>query len=97
MSPLVVVEISGATSGGCAHGVLVVLTDEDDGKLPQHGHVEGLVELTLVGRTVAVEGECDSAGVKILLCERNACAEGCLGAHNAVASPELARDVEHVH
>ena len=38
---------------GRPHRVLVVLDDEDDRQLPQLGHVEGLVDLSLVGGAVA--------------------------------------------
>ena len=55
-----------------AHGVLVVLDHEDDRQLPQLGHVEGFIDLALVGRAVAEIGDAHAAIVVILVREAQA-------------------------
>ncbi len=42
-----------------AHGIAVVLDDEDHRQLPELRHVEGFVDLALVGRAIAEVGEAD--------------------------------------
>ncbi len=72
-----------------AHGVLVVLDDIDDRQLPQLGHVEGLVDLALVGGAVAEIGQADAVIAAILVGEGQAGAQRHLGADDAVAAIEF--------
>ena len=80
-----------------AHRVAVVLDDVDHRQLPQLGHVEGLVDLALVGGPVAEIGEGDVAVAAVAVGEREACAEGDLRADDAVAAVEMLLLGEHVH
>ena len=80
-----------------AHGVLVVLDDEDRGKRPQRGHVERLVDLALVSRAVAEIGEGDAVAAEIPVGEGESRAERHVGADDSVAAVEFALEAEHVH
>ena len=95
LAALVVVGDGRGAVGGSAHAVLVVLAAEDDGELPQAGHVVGLEDLALVGRSVAVEGEGHLLLALVLLGEGDAGTDGHLGADDTVAAVEAGR--EHVH
>src|SRR5690606_27953687 len=66
-------------------------------QLPQLGHVEALVDLTLVGRAVAEVDEADRVVAAIVAREGQAGAQRHLGADDAVAAIEAGRHVEHVH
>ena len=72
-----------------AHGVVVVLDHEDDRQLPERRHVEGLVDLALVGGAVAEIGERNIVVAAVLVGEGEAGAERHLGADDAVAAVEL--------
>ena len=95
LSTLVVVGDGGGTVSGGTHTVLVVLTTEDDGQLPEAGHVVGLEDLTLVGSTITVESEGDVLLVLVLASEGDTSANGDLGTYDTVSSVESRR--EHVH
>ena len=47
----------GGTLEAGAHGVAVVLDDEDDGQFEEGGHVEALAEDALVHGSVTEEGD----------------------------------------
>src|SRR3546814_3809469 len=66
-------------------------------QLPQFGHVEGLVDLALVGRTVAEIGEAHAAIVIVFVRECEARAERHLRADDAVPAIAFVVDAEHVH
>ena len=80
-----------------AHGVLVVFDDVDHRQLPQRGHVEGLVDLALVGGAVAEIGQRDVAALAVFEREADAGAERNLGGDDAVAAVEVPLRREHVH
>ena len=80
-----------------AHRVLVVLDHEDHRQLPQARHVEGLVDLALVGRAVAEIGEGDVVVAAVLVGEGEARADRHVGADDAVAAVEVLLLREHVH
>ncbi len=80
-----------------AHGIAIVFDDEDDGKLPQLGHIEAFVDLPLVGRAVAEIGVGDVSIVAIAIGEGKAGAERHLRADDAVAAVEMFLFREHVH
>jgi hypothetical protein len=79
-----------ATDLGGAHGVVVVLADEDGRQVPELGQVEGLIHLkavtaactgppthlALVGRAVAVEAEVDPAVLLVLVGEGDTRSQG---------------------
>jgi hypothetical protein len=71
------------------------LATEDDGQVPELGHVEGLEDLTLVGSTVTVEGKGDVLLVLVLACKGNASADGNLSTNDTVSTVEAGS--EHVH
>ena len=78
-----------------AHGVVVVLADEHHGERPELGQVEGLADLALVGRPVAVEGKVDSAISAVLVSEGNAGPERNLSSNYPIAAIEVPG--VHVH
>src|SRR5688572_6774161 len=80
-----------------AHRILVVLDDEHGGQLPQLRHVEGLVDLPLVGGAVAEVCEADPAIAAIEVGEGEPGAERHAGADNTVAAVEAFLGREHVH
>jgi 2-methylisocitrate lyase-like PEP mutase family enzyme len=42
------------------HAVSVVFADKDNGQFPQLGNVHGLVQLTLISSTIAVQGQANT-------------------------------------
>ncbi len=80
-----------------AHRVLVVLDDEDHRQRPQRRHVEGLVDLALVGRAIAEIGEADVLVVPVLVGEGEPGTQRHVGADDAVPAIELLLLREHVH
>ena len=73
----------------------LTLTAEENGQVPQLGHVEGLKNLTLVRGTITVE---DDGGVRllvVLLSEGQTGANGYLGTDDTVTTVEVLG--EHVH
>ena len=71
------------------------LATEDDGQVPELGHVESLKDLTLVGGTVSVESKGDVLLVLVLACEGNTSSNGNLGTDDTVTTVETGG--EHVH
>ena len=71
------------------------LAAEENGQVPQLGHVEGFEDLALVGCAVAVEGDRGVGLAGVLLREGEAGADGDLGTDDAVAAEEAL--CEHVH
>src|SRR5437763_9598875 len=69
----------------------------DDGQLPQLGHIEALVDLSLVGRAVAEIGDRDQPVVAIAIGEGEAGAERYLRADDAMAAKEALLAREHMH
>ena len=78
-----------------AHAVLVVFADEDDGKVPQLGHVVGLKDLTLVACTITIEGEAGSILAKVLLSESETGTNWYLRADDTVTAEESRREDVH--
>src|SRR6185437_2065326 len=79
------------------HAVAVVLDDVEHRQLPQRRHVEALIDLALVHRAVAQEGDADLAVVAIPVREAHAGADRHLRADDAVAAEEVLLAAEHVH
>src|SRR5690349_5132211 len=52
-----------------SHRILIVLDRVDDRKIPELGHVEGLVDLALVDGTISKVGEANAAILAILVLE----------------------------
>eukprot|EP00051_Salpingoeca_urceolata_P028870 m.488267 g.488267 ORF g.488267 m.488267 type:complete len:337 (+) comp25687_c0_seq1:273-1283(+) len=77
------------------HAKLIVLTHKDARDVPQLGNVVRLKHLALVGGTVTVEGDADTAVVFVLVGKGDASADGNLGTDNAVATKEAG--AVHVH
>jgi hypothetical protein len=71
------------------------LTTEQNGEVPELGHVEGLEDLTLVGGTVTVENDGSVGLLVVLLGESETSADGDLGTDDAVSTVEVLG--EHVH
>ena len=80
-----------------AHPVAVVLDHVDDGKLPERGHVERLVEGAAVHRSLAEEAEAHLVAAAILHGEAHAGGERDVPAHDAVAAEEVDVAIEEVH
>src|SRR6266481_4786309 len=80
-----------------AHGVTIVLDDEDHRELPQLRHIETLIDLSLIRRAVAEIGQTDKIIAAIAIGESKASAERHLRADNAVAAEEVLLLAEHVH
>ena len=80
-----------------AHGVLVVLDDEDDRHVPEGGEVERFVDGALVGGAVAHVAK--AAALEPLVFEGvgESEAQWGLAADDAVAAPEMFRRGEEVH
>ena len=79
------------------HGVEVVLTDEDDGKLVQLGQAQGLEEGPLVGGTVPEEAHTDPSFISMLGCPGYAGCEGHMGSDDSVATHKFVFFVENMH
>ncbi len=85
----------GAWSGRW-HGIgVLTLATEDDGQIPQFGHVERFEDLALIGGAIAVEGEGRVVFSQILVGERQAGTDGDLCADDAITAEEALG--EHVH
>src|SRR5690349_12292008 len=80
-----------------SHGILVVLDDVHYRQLPKFGHVEGLINLALVGRAVTEIGNADAVIAAILIGKSNSGSERNLCADNAVTTKEILLGAEHVH
>ncbi len=80
-----------------AHGISVVLDDVDDRQLPQFGHVEALIDLTLVGGAVAEIGDAHGIIAAVAVGKGQTGAERHLRTDNAVAAIKVFRLAEHVH
>ena len=80
-----------------AHGVAVVLDDVDYRQVPKSRHVEALVDLALVGSTVAKIGERHVVVATVAVGESQTGAERDLCADDAVAAVKVLFLGEHVH
>ena len=80
-----------------AHRVAIVLDHVDHRQLPQRRHVEALIDLALVGRAVAEEGQADIVVAAIAVGEGEPGAERDLRADDAMAAVEVLFLGEHVH
>src|SRR5438876_64571 len=80
-----------------AHGVLVVLADEDDGQLPEPREREPLVERPHVRGTVAEEAERDVALLTVLARESHPGGDRHVAADDGPPAEEPLRRVEEVH
>jgi hypothetical protein len=89
------------TGGGAllrsAHGVAVVLDDEDNGEIPERGEVVGLVDGALVDGTITHERHCGTFEFFVFEGVGETGAEGDLSADDAVAAPVVKRRGEVVH
>jgi hypothetical protein len=83
-----VFRVGRAAIGRGAHSVLVVLAHKYAGEVPQLGHVERLEYLALVTRAVAVQRERGRGPLEVLLCKREAGADGDLCTHDTVPTKE---------
>ena len=68
---------------------------EDNGQIPELGHVESFKDLALVACPVTVQAQCGVIFVVVLVCKRNPSPHWDLSAHNTVSSVETFG--EHVH
>lgn len=79
--------------GRGAHAVFVVLDGEHHGEAPQLRHVGGFPDLALVGRSVAVTGDCYrhllALGRVVFRCEGQSSAHRNLGAHDSLATEKV--------
>ena len=73
----------------------LTLTAEENGEVPQLGHVVGLEDLTLVGGTVTVQDDTGGGLLVVLLGESETSTDGDLGTDDTVATVEVVG--EHVH
>ena len=76
---------------------MVVLDDENHRQFPQGGHVERLVDLTLVRGTIAEIGKGNVVVALILVRKGDARAKGHVRAHDTVAAIEFLFLREHMH
>lgn len=100
VAALVVLIQGGRALGGGTHTELVVLNHVDHRQVPQSRHVHRLVDLALVGRTVAAEAERDVVAARLAVVlegEGVTGGSGALRTHDAVASEEAIVRVVHVH
>lgn len=81
----------------CAHGVAVVFDDVDDGKAPESGEIEGLVEGALVDGTVPEVAESSALELFEFETVGKTEAEGGLAGDDAVAAPVVFGGFEIVH
>src|SRR6266850_2136564 len=77
--------------------VLVVLTDEHDGELPDRGDVQRLVELALGGGAIPKEAHGHGALALELAGESGAARDGQPSAHDPVGAQHTDREVRDVH
>ena len=82
---------------GRAHGVAVVLADEDDGQLPQGSQVHRLVELPLRHGAVPEVAEHHLIAALVLDPKPHPRGQRQMGAHDAVATQEVDALVEEMH
>jgi len=75
--------------------VIRTLTAEQNGEIPQLGHVEGFEDLTLVGGTVTVQDDGGVGLLVVLLGKSQTGTDGNLGADDTVTTVEVLG--EHVH
>ena len=82
-----------------AHGnaVVVVLADEDNGELPDRGHVQRLMESALVGGAVAEEAGTDLIGAADLGGQARADRDVVARAHDAVGAQDAQVSIRNVH
>src|SRR5690606_38747563 len=80
-----------------AHGIAVVLNDEDNRQLPQRGHVEAFVDLALVGSAIAEIGQRDIVVAAITVGEGQPGAKRHLSTDDAVPTIKILLLGEHVH
>ena len=66
---------------GRTHTVVIVLTDEETGELPQSSHVEGLKDLALVGCSITIHSDTDTIRVVVLESKGNASSQRNLRIH----------------
>src|SRR6516162_8997193 len=79
------------------HPVSIVLYHVNDRQLPQRGHVEALVNLSLVDRPIAEIGDRDLPVCAIMMGKGEPGSDRHLRADDAVAAKEAHLPAEHVH
>ena len=82
---------------GRAHGVAIVLADEEHRQRPQRREVHGLVELALGRRALAEEAGGDMRRAAHLVGQRQAHRQRQAAADDGIAAIEAVRGVEQVH
>ena len=80
-----------------AHRVTIVLDHEDDREFPERRHVEGFVNLPLIGRPIAEIGHADPAIARIFVAKGQAGPKRHLRADNPVPAIEAVLGRKHVH
>lgn len=69
-------------------GALVVLADKECWKFPQLCDVVRLEHLALVGRPITIKGNPNEALLEVLVCQRDARADGHLGTNDPIATKQ---------
>ena len=97
--------LSGGKGGGLAGGCVwrggegrvgfFTFTAEEDGEVPELGHVECFEDLALVAGAVSVEADGRVVVFFVLIGERDACTDGDLSADYTIAAVETFG--KHVH
>ena len=82
-----------------AHGnaIIVVLTNENDGELPDRGHIQRLVEGALIGRSVAEEADANLIGSPVAGGKACAYRDVVTGTHDTVGTQNALVGVGDVH
>ena len=87
----------GGTGLAGAHGITVVLDDENAGKVPERGEIVGLVHGALVDGAIAHERHGRAFVALIFYAVSEAHSEGDLAADDAVAAPVIALGRKEMH
>src|SRR5688572_18100611 len=76
---------------------MVILADENHGKIPEHSHIKGLVQHTLAGSAVAKEAKHHIIGTPVFFskCQSAACTYLCT--HNTMTSKKVLFYTKKVH
>ena len=81
----------------CSHGILVVFNHKNNRKVPDRSHIEGFVNLTLVGCTVPEIGESDTIIFEIFVRKGEPGTNWYLRTDNAVTAIKVLFLAKHMH